>query len=182
MVKPNNEIWQWQSGFTPMQEGEVFGRLDAITYRAEDDIKKGDAVAFSGSGTTWDFTNAQTVTQKPSVVTCGTNTTDQFKFIGFAHHDADSGEAVTVQVNGAYTAKTNKAITAGDWVTPAKFGTSEKYGCVYTAANSGDVLCGQAQNDTEAPGTAGTGTTASKYNMRPVTVLMIGRIGDPLNR
>ena len=95
--------------------------------------------------------------------------------------DADSGTAVTVKLKGIMTAKTNKAITAGDYLTPAKFAGGEKYGCVYTCANTGDVICGMALNDTEAPSTAGTGTSTSPFNMRPVTLLIMTN-GDPLNR
>ena len=181
MVAANYEVVQWDSGFTPQQEGEVLDVGIALTFRAEDDILKNDAVCYYGSGSTWNWTNAKTVANKPSVIACGTNATDQFKFIGFAMGAASSGEEVTVKFKGVFTAKTNKAITAGAWVRPSKWAGGEKYGCVYESDNTGDIIIGIALNETEAPASAGTGTTSDPFNMRPVSVLIINN-GDPLNR
>lgn len=176
MVAPNNDIWAWATGFTPEMQGEHLREADTTTYIAHDKVKAWDAVTISDSGSAWSFP-----TTLPKVSACGTDATISFHVCGVALNAANSGDLVTVKQNGIAVCKTNKAITGGDWVTPAKFGVGEKYGCVYKCANTGDPIIGQALNSTEAPATAGTGSADVPFQYRPVFVRLFIH-GDPLNR
>lgn len=177
MVSPNGEIWQWQSGFNPRIEFEMLEKASSMVFRAEDIIKKYDVVALYGSGSTWKYPDGTL----PSVVSCSSNVTDCFKTIGVAMNDCDSGSNVTVKMEGLVVCKTNAAIAAADWVRGSVWGASEKMGCIYKSANTGEILLGIALNESVAPTTLGTGTTATPYNYRPVVVKLFVQ-GDPLNR
>nr|URC17158.1 MAG: hypothetical protein [Lokiarchaeota virus Ratatoskr Meg22_1012] len=174
MVKPNTEVWQWESGFTPQKEGTVFGEARNITFRAEDDIQYLDAVALYSSGSTWNFSKARTVSEKPSVCAAGADAKEGLSTIGIALSAASSGNAVTVQLKGVVIGKTNTAISCGDRVRASLAGTNEKLGTVHkSTVATGDSILGIALNNTEAPATAGTGTTSSPFNMRPVAILLM---------
>ena len=180
MVKPNSEVWQWESGHTAQKAGTVFGDGSVVTFRAEDDIKKYDVVALYGTGSTENYSAAQLPAQMPSVCACG-NATDGFKQFGVALKDASSGNTVSVRIKGVITCKTNTAITAGDWVRGSLGGSNEKQGTCHKVSNTGDPILGLALNTTEAPASAGTGTSASPFNYRAVHVLLM-QMGDNLNR
>ncbi|RLD10979.1 MAG: hypothetical protein DRI44_04645 [Chlamydiae bacterium] len=173
MVAPNNEEWQWESGFQPQKEGVLYGDAKQITFRAEDDIQKYDVVALYGSGTTWDLSKAQLTSELPSVVSVGSAFSDGLKTIGVAIVRASSGNAVTVKLDGVVCCKTNKAVSAGNTMRGSLGKKGEKYGCAYPRTdNTGEPVLGIALNSTDAPSTAGTGTTTSPFNYRPVFVLL----------
>jgi len=180
MVSPNNEIWQWESGFEPYGEGEI-NNSGVFTFIAEDDIQKYDVVALYSSGSEWKYPRPSAI---PTVCAVGSNATDGFKTIGLALNAASSGENISVRclADTILVMKTNGTISAGDWVRPSKGVNNEKLGCIYKCDNTGDSVIGIALNDAEPPATHGTGTITNPYNYRPVAVLAAFGAVDRLNR
>lgn len=175
----NNEYWQWDTGFTPIKEGELLKDADHMMCIALDQVQKADAVAFAQSGDTWKYPQDGAATAltsgRPKVAACGSAVSIEKDFAGFARQGTDSGEACPVQMRGVYCARTTKRITGNKWVRPAHYhgiNLLDKMGEVYQAEMTGELLIGQALNETEAPTTLGTGTSTSKYNCHPVVILM----------
>jgi len=170
MVSANNEIWQWDTGYSPYGEGEINNQA-TWTFIAGNTIQKYDVVFLDDSGESWQYPKSDSI---PFVGACGGTATDHKKALGIALNAADSGENVSVLCFGERIAilKTNKAINAGKWVRPSTGQNNEKRGCVYECG-TGDVLTiGLALNSVSAPSTPGTGTVSDPYNFRPVAVLL----------